>query len=272
MATYAIGDIQGCYQSLQKLLNKIEFCPNSDRLWLVGDLINRGPQSLETLEFLYSIKDSLSIVLGNHDLHFLAVAEAQLKVKKSDTFNAILQSANRQQLTDWLLQQPLFHYDKSLNFAMAHAGIAPQWSVQEALVFANQVSQFIQSDQRQLFFSQMYGNEPCQWYPQLSGIERLRFITNVFTRMRYCRADLSLEFSYKSKPGTQPDTLFPWFDIPREPLGCRFVFGHWASLKGECRRPNMYAIDTGCVWGKKLTALRLEDQVKISVKAQETQS
>ncbi len=269
MATYAIGDVQGCYQSLQKLLNKISFNPAKDQIWLVGDLINRGPKSLKTLEYLYEIRSAVKIVLGNHDLHFLAVESGLHKLKNKDTLKKILKSSNRQKLVDWLSKQPLVYYDAKLNFAMCHAGIPIQWNIQQAIEYSQEVSQFLQSPERNQFFKVMYGNKPANWSQQLSQLDRLRYITNGFTRMRFCYLDGSLELTCKLPPGEQTEQLRPWFELPRKPLGCQLVFGHWASLQGLCTHPDMYALDTGCVWGGKLTALRLEDKTLFQVKSVE---
>ena len=269
MATYAVGDIQGCYQSFQKLLKKIQFDAKADQLWLVGDLINRGPQSLETLRFIYANRESIHCVLGNHDLHFLAVEAGAKRPSRKDTFKELLQAEDRQQLVDWLKTQPLFHYDRQLNFAMVHAGIHSSWSIDDAINYGAEVSERIQSRKARKFFDAMYGNTPTKWSPELSGKSRLRFITNCLTRMRYCRAKGALDMKYSVPVGKQPIGLTPWFNRPREPLGCDLIFGHWASLEGKCPVPGFYALDTGCVWGGKLTALRLEDHNFFRVKSVE---
>lgn len=260
MATYAIGDIQGCYQTLQKLLNNINFDPASDTLWLAGDLINRGKHSLETLAFVYQYRQNIRCVLGNHDLHFLAVESGQHKATKKDTFDEILNAPECSKYALWLTQQPLFYFEPNLNFAMSHAGIPPCWSIQQAIDLSDEVSQCLQSSQRIEFFSQMYGNQPEQWHDELSGIARLRYITNALTRMRYCFADGSLELTCKAPPSEKPYELTPWFDFNNEKVTSNVIFGHWASLQGSCSKENLFALDTGCVWGGKLTALRLEDK------------
>ena len=259
MATYAIGDIQGCYQTLQKLLKIIKFQPDSDTLWLAGDLINRGPNSLETLEFIYQYRNKIQCVLGNHDLHFLAIETGQRKANKKDTFDEILKSPNRSKLVKWLTKQPLFHFDKKLNFAMAHAGIPACWKIKQTLKYSQEVSDCIQSAHRNNFFANMYGNEPAIWNKKLAGVERLRYITNVLTRMRFCYPDGELELDCKVAPGNQPHGLIPWYELVGN-IDYNFVFGHWASMQGHCDRPHIFALDTGCVWGGKLTALRLEDK------------
>ena len=269
MATYAIGDIQGCYQSFQKLLNKIQFDPKADQLWLVGDLINRGLHSLETLRFIYAHQDSIHCVLGNHDLHFLAVESGVKKPSRKDKFKELLNADDRPELVAWLKTQPLVHFDPKLDFAMVHAGIPPQWSLLDALNFGEEVSDRIQSKKALKYFDAMYGNTPTKWSSDLTGKKRLRVITNYLTRMRYCKASGALDLKVTSPVGQQPAKLIPWFNLPREPLGCDLVFGHWASLEGKCPVPGFFALDTGCVWGGRLTALRLEDRTLISVKSAE---
>ena len=260
MATYAIGDIQGCFATFQLLLNKINFNPEKDQLWLVGDLINRGKNNFETLQFAYNNRGSIQLVLGNHDLHFLAVATGTRSAHRKDTFADILQSSKKNQFIDYLLQQPLIYFEPSLDFVMSHAGLSPQWSLDTAIALAKEVSDCLQSDNRHEFFKQMYGNEPASWQDALTGIDRLRYITNAFTRMRYCYADGSLDMEAKMPPGEQNEKLIPWFDLLPKELSYNLVFGHWASLSGQCEHPNLFAIDTGCVWGNQLTALRLEDK------------
>jgi len=269
MATYAIGDIQGCYQSLQKLLNKIQFNPKQDQLWFVGDMINRGPESLQVLRFIIEHQDSIRCVLGNHDLHFLAVESGVKRATRKDTFSEILAAEDRAEIVAWLKTQPLFYYDKQLNCAMVHAGIHYQWSLKKALQRAQEVSDCLQSDAAKQFYKAMYGNTPESWSKALQGMERLRVITNYLTRMRYCMPDGSLELTQKVPIGTQPKELIPWFELKRKPLGCDLIFGHWASLQGQCFVDRIYAIDTGCVWGGLLTALRLEDKEYFHVKSQE---
>ncbi len=266
MSTYAIGDIQGCFESLQCLLEKIAFNPQLDRLWLVGDLINRGPDSLATLRFLYSLRDSIEFVLGNHDLHFLAVAHGLRKQSQSDTLNSLLAAEDKNQLIEWLLQGKLLHTDPQLGFTMVHAGIPPQWSLQQAQAHAREVEAVLQSRYRQDLLKNMYGNSPHRWKNKLIGIERLRLITNYFTRMRFCTAEGDLELDTKDNVAAAPLGYAPWFAHPeRKMLNDNIVFGHWAALEGRALSndmplPNVYALDTGCVWGGSLTAMRLEDK------------
>lgn len=265
MATYAIGDIQGCYDALQCLLEKIAFNPELDRLWLVGDLINRGPDSLATLRFLYSIRDSVEFVLGNHDLHFLAVAYGLRKKSQSDTLDTLLAAPDRQLLMDWLIQGKLLHSDEKLGYTMVHAGIPPMWSLHQAQAHAREVEAVLQSRYCRDFFANMYGNSPNRWKNKLIGMERLRMITNYFTRMRFCTDDGLLELQTKESMAAAPLGFAPWFThTERKTRDDKIIFGHWAALEGKANWPNIYALDTGCVWGGALTALRLEDEQKFS--------
>ncbi len=266
MSTYAIGDIQGCFESLQCLLEKIAFNPQQDRLWLVGDLINRGPDSLATLRFLYSLRDSVEFVLGNHDLHFLAVAHGLRKQGQSDTLNTLLAAPDKQQLIDWLIQGKLLHTDVQLGFTMVHAGIPPQWSLHEAQAHAREVEAALQSRYSRDLLGNMYGNFPNGWKNKLIGIERLRLITNYFTRMRFCTAEGDLELNAKDNVSFSPLGYAPWFShAERKTRNDNIIFGHWAALEGRALHDNapmanIYALDTGCVWGGSLTAMRLEDK------------
>ena len=270
MATYAIGDIQGCYQTLIKLLNKIDFQPEKDQLWLAGDMINRGKDSLKTLEFILQNQSSIISVLGNHDLHFLAVESGAHLVRPKDTFSEIFNSPLRKKIVKWLVKQPLFHRDKTLKFIMSHAGIYPGWKLKEAEQYAKEVSKVIQSKEAIEFYFAMYGNTPSRWKDSLKGMSRLRFITNALTRMRFCYPDLRLNLDAKSAPGRQPAALKPWFELIDSPSKYRVLFGHWASLEGNCSKKGFYALDTGCVWGGQLSALRLEDRRWFRVKSVET--
>lgn len=265
MSTYAIGDVQGCFESLQCLLEKIQFNPQQDRLWFVGDLINRGPDSLATLRFLYSLRDSIEFVLGNHDLHFLAVAHGLRKRNQSDTLNELLSAPDKQQLIDWLMQGKLIHTDEALGFTMVHAGIPPQWSLHEAQTHAREVEAFLQSRYSGELLTNMYGNLPNRWKNKLIGLDRLRLITNYFTRMRFCTDEGELELESKDNISTAPQGYAPWFlHENRKTRDDNIVFGHWAALEGRVNAPNIFALDTGCVWGGELTALRLDDKVRFS--------
>ena len=261
MATYAIGDIQGCYESLQCLLEKISFNAELDKLWLVGDLINRGPDSLATLRYLYSIRHSVEFVLGNHDLHFLAVAFGLRKISQNDTLQGLLTAHDRQELIDWLIQGKLLHTDESLGYTMVHAGIPPIWSLHQAQAHAREVEAVLQSRYCHDFFSSMYSNQPNRWKNKLIGMDRLRVITNYFTRMRFCTDEGMLELDTKENMSAAPLGFAPWFSFSqRKTLNDKIIFGHWAALEGKTNTPNVYALDTGCVWGGSLSAMRLEDE------------
>lgn len=264
MSTYAIGDIQGCYQPLLRLLDKIKFNPAKDTLWIAGDLVNRGPQSLETLRFIKSLGDSAISVLGNHDLHLMALYYSGAKNKKSDTLTEILQADDCAELMDWLRTLPLVHYDKSINTIMAHAGLPPKWSAKKSNKRAKEVQEMLQFGDYQSFFDNMYGNN--QWHKSLAGNDRHRGIVNFFTRMRFCDADSQLDFDHKTTE--PPEGFLPWYMWPdRKAKKTRIVFGHWAALEGETYTDNVFALDTGCVWGGKLSALRLEDEKWFRVSA-----
>ena len=265
MATYAIGDIQGCYQSFRKLLKKISFDSNNDHLWLAGDMINRGPNSLAVMEFILTNQNNVRCVLGNHELHFLAVANECHSANVKDTYFDILESSLKYPIMTWLSKQPLARYHRVHNVLMTHAGLLPSWSYQEALKYSKEVSQTLQSAGAYQYYLSMYGNLPDTWDDGLQGLDRLRFITNVFTRMRYCHSNGTLELNTKSTPGPENAHLFPWFELENSRYSGDIVFGHWASLMGKTSRKNVYALDTGCVWGQKLTALRLEDRQSFSV-------
>jgi bis(5'-nucleosyl)-tetraphosphatase (symmetrical) len=257
MALYAIGDIQGCYDELQRLLEKLHFDACSDQLWLVGDLVNRGPKSLEVLRFVKALGDGAITVLGNHDLHLLATAAGIDRVKRDDTFGPIQNAPDRDELLDWLRHRPLLHNDVTCGFAMVHAGLPPQWDLAQALRCASEVESMLRSDEHKEFFQHMYGNEPDLWREDLSGWARLRFIVNCFTRLRYVDAAGRVLHKEKSAPHTRRH-LTPWFRASgRESAATRIVFGHWSTL-GLVIEHNVYALDTGCVWGGALTALRLD--------------
>jgi bis(5'-nucleosyl)-tetraphosphatase (symmetrical) len=267
MAHYAIGDIQGCFEPLQRLLALIRFNPEQDQLWLVGDLVNRGSQSLEVLRFLKTLPPSaLQVVLGNHDMHFLAVAHGLISPGKHDTFQDVLQAPDRNVLCDWLRQQPLLHYDKKLNYLMTHAGILPAWTLAEAVQYAGEVESALRGPDYLEAISNLYGDMPAHWNENLTGWDRLRFINNSFTRMRFCMPDGGLDLAFKGKPGEQAKGHIPWFHIhPRNTAPIQLIFGHWATLGGETHEPGIHALDTGCAWGNTLTAMRLEDQQRFAV-------
>jgi bis(5'-nucleosyl)-tetraphosphatase (symmetrical) len=266
MATYAIGDIQGCFTKLQALLSHINFKPHSDQLWFAGDLVNRGPASLATLRFIKSLAKPAVVVLGNHDLHLLAVASGKVEQRPSDTLTEILQAPDCQELCQWLRQQKLLHFDPKLNFAMVHAGLAPAWDMSTALSCAKEVETVLQSDAYADFFANMYGNQPDCWQPSLAGWDRLRFICNCLTRIRFCDSQGRLELMVKENLDKAPAGLLPWFALPeRRTQEQPILFGHWAALQGQVTGHNVYALDGGCVWGGRLIAMRLEDGQRLHI-------
>ncbi len=261
MSTYAVGDIQGCLKPLQALLVHIQFDPNKDKLWVAGDMINRGPDSLKTLRFLYHLRKSLKVVLGNHDLHLLAVASGKRSPAPSDTLKSILNASDRDILLEWIREQPLVHHDDKLDYTMVHAGIPPQWSIKKAVEYSREVEAVLQSNKIVKFLSKMYGNQPDTWNEKLTGIQRWRIITNYFTRMRFCSGEGKLELNTKSGSNDAPEGYLPWYEhTHRKTHNDKIIFGHWAALNGNADHKNVFAIDTGCVWGGKLTMMRLEDQ------------
>ncbi len=259
MATYVIGDVQGCFAELQSLLALIRFDAEQDTLWFAGDLVNRGPQSLATLRFIKSLARAV-VVLGNHDLHLIAVHYGLKPLYPDDTIQEILDAPDREVLIAWLCQQPLVYYDTSFNVMMVHAGIAPQWNKEQVLALAHEVEMVLQGDEIQSFLKNMYGNEPDCWSDNLMGFDRLRIITNYFTRMRFCDDKGRLFMAKKTSPLDCPKGYMPWFKVPGRKLQEQaIVFGHWSALLGETGVANVFALDTGIVWGGALTALRLED-------------
>jgi bis(5'-nucleosyl)-tetraphosphatase (symmetrical) len=271
MAVYAVGDLQGCLDPLKCLLEKVAFDPSRDRLWLVGDLVNRGPQSLETLRFLYSIRESLVCVLGNHDLHLLAVGHNVSRLKKGDTLREILDAPDRDELLGWLRQQKLLHYDVEREVALVHAGIPPQWSLKKALKLAGEVEEALRDDNLFApFLDGMYGNEPNKWDGDLQGATRLRVITNYFTRMRFCNAEGKLDLKGKEGADTAMPGYAPWFSHPeRRTKGLKIIFGHWAALEGKSTEPGVIALDTGCVWGGSLTLMNVDTGVRLNCRCDE---
>ncbi len=260
MTTYAIGDIQGCFEELLCLLDKIQFDPGQDRLWLTGDLVNRGPKSLETLRFIKNLGDSAVTVLGNHDLHLLACAHGAAMPHRSDTFDPILGAEDKKELLDWLLHRPLLHYDQGI--CLVHASLAPQWDLDIAIACAQQAEGVLRDKEKKAeFFDHMYGDQPDRWNNDLTGWPRVRFIVNAFTRARFCDYQTGrIDLKHKGKPGSQPANLIPWFEHPeRKTCDLRIVFGHWSSL-GLSTRNGAYCLDTGCLWGGPLTALRIDDE------------
>jgi len=256
MAVYAIGDIQGCFDELEALLDLIGFDPRHDRLWFAGDLVNRGPKSLETLRFVHDL-DAVT-VLGNHDLHLLASACIPAYRKHKDTLQSVIDAPDGQVLLDWLRHRPLLHHDETLNYTLVHAGLPPQWDLQTARACAAEVEQVLRGDHYVDFFNTMYGNQPNRWEPGLEGWDRLRFIINCFSRLRFCDSNGHLAPEEKGPPGSQPEQLQPWFSWPhRKSRDMNILFGHWSTL-GAYDAPGIHALDTGCLWGGTLTAMRID--------------
>ena len=262
MAVYAIGDIQGCFDELQAMLELLNFDQQKDQIWLAGDLVNRGPKSAEVLRFAKDLgPTAVKVVLGNHDLHLLANACGVTKHHhRLDTMGSVLNAPDRDELIDWLRRQPLLHHDAKLGFTMVHAGLPPIWTLSKAKKRAQEVEEVLRSDDWPTFFQHMYGNDPQRWSKMLKGWERLRYITNCFTRLRYCHEDERLALKYKGKPSESPDGQTPWFDMPnRKTKTERIVFGHWSTL-GTGQYGQVFSLDSGAVWGEKLTALRIDKQ------------
>lgn len=260
MTLYAVGDLQGCLGPLKALLAQVDFSPSRDCLWLAGDLVNRGPQSLEALRFARDLGSSGLTVLGNHDLHLIAVAHNIERLKKADTLKAILDAPDRADLIDWLRRQKLLHHDPQRDITLVHAGVPPPWGLAKALRRAAEVQEALADDARLLpFLDGMYGNQPAKWSRELQGVTRLRVITNYFTRMRFCTADGTLDLETKEGLGSAPPGFAPWFSHPeRKMRGRTIVFGHWAALEGRCDEPGVHALDTGCVWGNCMTLMNLD--------------
>lgn len=260
MAIYAIGDIQGCFDELQALLALCHFDPACDRLWLTGDLVNRGPDSLKVLRFVRGLGDAAISVLGNHDLHLLAMAEGLGKSHRSDSLQDILDAPDRDELLAWLRGCPLLHHDAALNVTLIHAGLPPQWRLQQARAYSAEVEAVLRGDNYRELFANMYGNKPKRWTKELAGWDRLRFIVNCLTRLRFCTPDGKLCLKSKGEPGTQAEGCVPWFQVPgRRSVDTRVVFGHWSTL-GLYQDDNVLSLDTGCLWGGQLTAARVDGE------------
>jgi len=273
MARWAIGDIQGCGEELEELLERIGFSPSHDRLWLVGDLVNRGPRSLQVLRRMRELGDAVVCVLGNHDLHLLAVALTDVRQRRSDTLAEVLAAPDRDALIEWLLHRPLAVYQPADSSGsklpttqaaptrgdlLVHAGLVPQWSVARTLALAAEVQRALQGDPRHLL-SHMYGDRPDHWKPGLRATARLRLTVNVLTRLRFCTADGRIDLKHKGKPDSAAAPWIPWFQAPaRASAAARIIFGHWSAL-GLYRAPGLLGLDTGCVWGGSLTAVNLDD-------------
>ena len=274
MSTYAIGDIQGCYSELQNLLNEINFDERRDELWFAGDLVNKGPKSLQTLRFIKALGVNAKITLGNHDLHLLAVAKNIRPLLKKDTIQEILAADDVKELIDWLKSRPLLITDDNLNFTMVHAGLPPQWSLENAKEFAKECELILQSEKINKLLAEMYGDTPNIWVNSLQDYAKQRFIINCFTRIRFCNSDGMLDFDTKVAPGKQNTSLIPWYSLPnRKTKDNKIIFGHWSTVhignEKNFKQYNVYPIDTGCLWGGRLTAMRLEDEKVFSVPSEQ---
>lgn len=267
MPTYAIGDLQGCHASLLRLLDELNFDPAADRLWFVGDLVNRGPDSLAVLRFIKGLGDAAISVLGNHDLHLLSLAEGFGRVHKGDTLDEVLAAPDRDELLTWLRGRKLAWREGAL--LMVHAGVLPGWTADDTMQRAAEAEAVLQGPGFREFFAQMYGNTPVAWDDGLEGVERQRVIVNAFTRLRYCSPAGAMEFHHKGAPGTQPAGWLPWFEVPgRRSADVTCIIGHWSTL-GLVNRQDLIALDTGCLWGGRMTAVRLEDRQVFSVPCQQ---
>jgi bis(5'-nucleosyl)-tetraphosphatase (symmetrical) len=259
MAVYAIGDLQGCYDSLVRLLERLRFDERHDTLWFCGDIVNRGGQSLQTLRYIKGLGERAICVLGNHDLHLIAEFTKPLERRqRSAELKAVLDAPDAKELIDWLRHRPLLHVDEKLNFVMVHAGLAPSWTLGTARAQAQIVQKALQADNFGEVLMRMYGDRPRGWTKELKGMNRLRANINTFTRMRYCDVKGNIAFDAKGAPGTQAPGFYPWFEVPgHKPRSFRIVCGHWSTL-GKFHGVGVYCLDTGCVWGRTLTSLRLD--------------
>lgn len=259
MSRYAVGDLQGCFDPLRRMLDRVKFDSVHDQLWSVGDIVNRGPQSLECLRFFVELGDSARVVLGNHDLHLLAVAHGVREMKRGDTLQPILDAPDATKLLAWVRRQPLLY--READYAMVHAGLAPQWTLDRAAQLAQEIQTVLQGTEIKTFLAGMYGDTPDCWRDDLTGIERWRVITNYLTRMRLCDAKGKLDLKNKAGPDSATPGFMPWFDVPqRKSAGNKLIIGHWATLMGRSLRDDVIALDTGCVWGKRLTLMNLETE------------
>lgn len=263
---YLMGDLQGCCDALEQMLERLAFSPSRDHLWVLGDLVNRGPRSLDTLLRLQALGGSATCLLGNHDLHLLAVAEGIRPVHRSDTLSGILEHPRREALLDWVRQRPLAV--REAGWLMVHAGVPPQWSATQTLKLAAEVADCLRGPDLPGFLRVMYGNEPARWDPLLTGHDRLRFTINALTRIRFCAADGTMDFKLKDGQDEAPPGLHPWFAVPgRQSEGVPIAFGHWSTL-GLIDRPDLLALDTGCVWGGQLTAVRVSGEEREVIQVQ----
>ncbi len=275
MSTYVIGDIQGCYKPMKKLLKKVKFNAGKDRLWCVGDVVNRGPDSLDTLRYLTDIDDSIEMVLGNHDLHFLAIHHGCNKGRSKDTLDELLDAKDCDELAEWLRHKPLAHYEAvdtkkgPVNFLMLHAGVAPRWNLQETLNHAAEVEYALQDKHFPEFLENMYGDTPIRWFDKLKGQDRLRTITNYLTRVRFCDDIGSLRLDIKEGFCSAPEGYKPWFEFEKITPKADILFGHWAAIEGQTGHKHIHALDTGYVWGRDLTLMCLEDGKRYAVSAKD---
>jgi bis(5'-nucleosyl)-tetraphosphatase (symmetrical) len=269
MAAYAIGDLQGCFEPLERLLAKISFNAKRDRLWFVGDLVNRGPDSLRCLRFVKSLGDGAVSVLGNHDLHLICVAEGVEKTRRRDTLGEVLEAPDRDELVHWLRNRPLMHVEGRV--ALVHAGLLPEWTIPRALSLSAEVESALRGPDYRKLLARMYGDEPDRWRDDLRGIDRLRVVINAMTRLRVCDDDGAMMLGFKGEPGEGANAWTPWFDVPdRRSRDHTVVCGHWSAL-GVCVREDLASLDSGCVWGRSLTALRLEDRRLFEVRCPATE-
>ena len=270
MATYAIGDVQGCFGALQHLLDALGFVRTRDRLWFVGDLVNRGPDSLDTLRFVKNLNEGAVTVLGNHDFHLLAVASGYAKKHRSDTLDAVLAAPDREELLTWLRHRSMLHVEGRR--VMVHAGLLPQWNIAKAQSLAHEVEAALRGANWRGFFAALYGDRPDCWSDELRGPDRLRVIVNAMARMRFCSAGGTIELRTKGETARAPSGFFPWFDAPgRASNDHTIICGHWSTL-GLKLRPDLLALDSGCVWGGSLSAVRLEDSKVFQVQCEQCQA
>ena len=262
MSLYAVGDVQGCYGDLRRLLDKIRFDPASDELWFAGDLVNRGPQSLQTLRFVKSLGAAARCVLGNHEFHLLRMAAGDAGGGDAG-LRAVVAASDGRELTDWVASRPLLHVDRQRKLILAHAGLLPQWGADTAAALAAEVEAALhggdddRAQRRRQFLTTLYGDRPDRWDAALAGADRLRVIVNALTRLRFCGVDGRMDFRHSGPPGSQPDGLHPWYELPHRHGDYTVVFGHWAAL-GFRQMPGYVALDSGCVWNGRLTAFRLD--------------
>ncbi len=259
MAIYAVGDIQGCYDELRRLLDAVDFDPQKDQLWSCGDLVNRGPRSLKAMRFCRDLGDSFQGVLGNHDLHLLAVSRGHRPQSRSDTLKKILLAPDRDELLEWLRSWPLFHYNEKHQVALVHAGVHPDWSAKKCLKLSKEIQDVLQSPMADRYLAGMYGNRPSRWKDELQEEARWRVITNYFTRMRFCAANGKLQLRCKAGPNAAPAGYSPWYQHRVKLMQeTTIIFGHWAALNGNSGNPRAQALDTGCAWGNKLTLCEIK--------------